>query len=30
MKKAFNVLIEIGEFRNRGDFMMMETACEQV
>ena len=30
MKKTFNVLIEIGEFRNRGDFMMMETACEQV
>lgn len=27
---SYNVLIEIGEFRNRGDFMMMETACEQV
>lgn len=30
MGSPYNVLVEIGDFRNRGDFMMLETACEQV
>ena len=30
MNRQYTVLLEIGEFRNRGDFMMMETAWEQV